>query len=53
VPSGIFIFAFPPSIVGISTVVPKAASAKERGNSKNKFSSDLLNKLCEFTLINR
>jgi len=34
-------------------VVPKAASAKESGNSKNKFSSDLLNKLCEFTLIKR
>ena len=34
-------------------VVPKAASAKESGNSKNKFSSDLLNKLCELTLINK
>jgi hypothetical protein len=42
VPSGIFIFAFPPSIVGISIVVPNAASAIEIGNSKNKFSSDLL-----------
>jgi hypothetical protein len=34
----------PPSIVGISMVVPNAASARESGNSKNKFSSDLLNK---------
>ena len=29
VPAGIFTFAFPPSIVGTSIVVPKAASAKE------------------------
>jgi len=39
--------AFPPSIVGISIVVPNAASAMDIGNSKNKFSSDLLNKSCE------
>jgi hypothetical protein len=38
-----FYFCFPPSIVGISIVVPSAASAIEIGNSKNKFSSDLLN----------
>jgi hypothetical protein len=44
VPSGILIFALPPSTVGISIVVPKAASAIEIGNSKNRFSSDLLNK---------
>ena len=37
VPSGILIFALPPSIVGISTVVPKAASAIDIGYSKNKF----------------
>jgi hypothetical protein len=43
VPSGILIFAFLPSIVGISIVVPKAASAIEIGNSKNKLTSDLLN----------
>ena len=30
-------------IVGISIVVPNAASAIEIGNSKNKFTSDLLN----------
>ena len=53
VPSGIFIFALPPSMVGISIVVPKAASASDIGNSKNKFSSDRLNKLCEFTLTNK
>ena len=34
-------------------VVPKAASAIDMGNSKNKFSSDLLNKSCEWTLINK
>ena len=45
VPAGIFILALPPSIVGISIEVPSAASAIETGNSKNKFSSDLLNKL--------
>ena len=44
VPSGILIFALPPSIVGISIVVPSAASAIDIGNSKNKFSSDLLNR---------
>ena len=44
VPSGILIFAFFPSIVGISIVVPRAASAIEIGNSKNKLTSDLLNK---------
>ena len=41
-PSGILIFALPPSIVGISIVVPSAASAIEIGNSKNRFTSDLL-----------
>ena len=41
-PSGILIFAFFPSIVGISIVAPKAASAIDIGNSKNKFTSDLL-----------
>ena len=45
--------AFPPSIVGISIVVPSAASAIEIGNSKNKFSSDLLNKSCELTFTNK
>jgi hypothetical protein len=34
-------------MVGISIVVPKAASAIDIGNSKNKFSSDLLNKSWE------
>ena len=34
-------------------VVPSAASARESGNSKNKFSSDLLNKSWEWTLINK
>ena len=34
-------------------VVPNAASARDNGNSKNKFSSDLLNKLWELTLINK
>ena len=53
VPSGILIFAFPPSIVGISIIVPRAASAIEIGNSKNKFSSDLLNKSCELTFTNK
>jgi hypothetical protein len=47
------IFALPPSIVGISIVVPSAASAIEIGNSKNRFSSDLLNRSCELTLINK
>ena len=46
-------FALPPSIVGISIVVPNAASAIEIGNSKNKFSSDLLKRSWEWTLINR
>ena len=53
VPSGIFILAFFPSIVGISIVVPRAASAIEIGNSKNKFTSDLLNNSCDLTLINK
>ena len=53
VPEGIFIFALPPSIVGISIVVPNAASANDRGNSKNKFSSDLLNNSWEWTFINK
>ena len=52
-PSGIFIFAFLPSIVGISIVVPRAASAIEIGNSKNKFTSDLLNKSCDLTFMNK
>ena len=47
VPDGILIFAFPPSIVGISMDAPKAASAIDIGHSKNKFSSLLLNKSCE------
>jgi len=42
VPAGIFTFALPPSIVGTSTVAPSAASANEIGNSKKRFSSDLL-----------
>jgi hypothetical protein len=33
VPDGILIFVFPPSIEGTSTVAPRAASAKEIGNS--------------------
>ena len=41
-PAGIFTFAFLPSIVGTSTVAPSAASANEIGNSKKRFSSDLL-----------
>jgi len=44
VPKGILILALPPSIVGISIDVPKAASAIDIGHSKNKFSLDLLNK---------
>ena len=52
-PSGILILAFPPSIVGISIVVPSAASAIEIGHSKNKFSSDLLKRSCDFTFMNR
>jgi len=40
VPAGILIFAFAPSIVGISKDVPRAASAIDIGYSKNKFSSD-------------
>ncbi len=52
-PEGILILALPPSIVGISIDVPKAASAIEIGHSKNKFSSDLLNKSCEYTFMNR
>ena len=38
---------------GTSIVAPKAASANPIGNSKNKFSSDLLNKLWFWTLINK
>src|SRR6056300_2035343 len=53
VPSGILILALPPSIVGISIVVPSAASAIEIGNSKNKFSSDLLNNSWDLILINK
>ena len=34
-------------------VVPSAASAIEIGNSKNKFTSDLLNSSCDFTFINK
>ena len=41
VPGGILTFALPPSMVGTSIVVPSAASVKEIGNSKNKFSLDL------------
>ena len=41
---GILILALPPSIVGISKEVPKAASAIDIGHSKNRFSFDLLNK---------
>ena len=52
-PSGILIFAFLPSIVGISIVVPRAASAIEIGNSKNKFTSDLLKSSCDFIFINK
>ena len=40
-------------MVGISMDVPNAASAMEIGHSKNRFSSDLLNKSCEYTLMNR
>ena len=40
-------------MVGILIVVPSAASAIEIGNSKNKFSSDRLNKSCELTFINK
>ena len=35
------------SIIGISIDVPYAASAIDIGYSKNKFSSDLLNRSCE------
>ena len=42
-----------PSIVGISIVVPRAASAIEIGNSKNKFTSDLLKSSCDLTLTNK
>ena len=52
-PSGILILAFLPSIVGISIVVPSAASAIDIGNSKNKLTSDRLNKSCDFTLTNK
>ena len=38
-----FFLAFFPSIVGISIIVPRAASVIEIGNSKNRFTSDLLN----------
>ena len=44
VPEGILILAFPPSIVGISKEVPKAASAKEIGNSKKRFIKELSKK---------
>ena len=37
VPAGILIFAFPPSIVGISIDVPNAASAIDTGHSKKGF----------------
>ena len=47
------ILPFFPSIVGISIVVPSAASAIEIGNSKNKFTSDLLKRSCDFTFINK
>ena len=40
-------------MVGISIVVPRAASAIEIGNSKNKFTSDLLNNWCDSTFIKR
>ena len=53
VPPGILILALPPSIVGISIDVPKAASAIEIGHSKNKFSSDLLKRSCERTFTNK
>ena len=53
VPSGILIFAFFPSIVGISIVVPRAASATEIGNSKNKFTSDLLKSSCDSIFMNK
>jgi len=42
VPAGILTFAFPPPIVGTSKTVPRAASAIDIGNSKKRFSSDLL-----------
>ena len=45
--------AFLPSIVGISIVVPKAASAMDIGNSKNKFTSDLLKSSWVLTFINK
>ena len=53
VPLGIFILALPPSIVGISIVVPSAASAIEIGHSKNKFSSDRLKRSCVCTFMNK
>jgi len=40
-------------MVGISIVVPNAASAIEIGNSKNKFTSDLLKRSCDLILINK
>ena len=40
-------------MVGISIVVPRAASTIEIGNSKNKLTSDLLNNSCDLTLINK
>ena len=39
---GILIFALPPPIVGTSKAVPRAASVIDIGNSKKRFSSDLL-----------
>ena len=48
VPAGILTFALPPSIVGTSIVVPRAESANEIGNSKKRFSSDLLKILWGF-----
>ena len=45
VPAGILTFTLLPSIQGTSIVAPNAASAYVIGSSKNKFSSDLLNKL--------
>ena len=39
--------------MGISIDDPNAASVIDIGHSKNKFSSDLLNRSCEFTLMKR
>ena len=40
-------------MVGISIVVPRAASTIEIGNSKNKLTSDLLNNSWDLTFINK